>query len=405
MSRDRKRAQLIDSIFDHPRYAHVIIIINVVAKRNCLLSELYARKIMNKVKKVISLILESPEYLLDTPRNTITRRAATELLDAATENEEIFCKFASALINRIEKIFPVKKYKRRPKERVLSRFHSIVFSDLEKVWDNLYRSLGKQLTVDRMLKQFTNQKLFDDIYISYFTSNDESEMCTSPALSLSTDEDNIIRYIAGYVPFKLFKKYEKKSSEKASSYIECLSHMKVNGNEGSFATYATAWIEEMNRGGLFEINDVTYSLFRMLEMLLREGEPLVLSKEELLKKIEESTDIQFQWSLLSVDIDDDECAQELLKEICSIWLSIRCNALTRRWMESYKQTKKKSTKRSKSLRKQLKLKSIDIKGRKKEDTEIEEEAEEEDDFDDDDEDDEEEDDEEKKELAGRCGKQ
>ena len=74
-------------------------------------------------------------------------------------------------------------------------------------------------------------------------------------------------------------------------------------------------------------------------------------------------------------------------------------------MESYKQTKKKSTKRSKSLRKQLKLKSIDIKGRKKEDTEIEEEAEEEDDFDDDDEDDEEEDDEEKKELAGRCGKQ
>ena len=206
MSRDRKRAQLIDSIFDHPRYAHVIIIINVVAKRNCLLPELYARKIMNKVKKVISLILESPEYLLDTPRNTITRRAATELLDAATENEEIFCKFASALINRIEKIFPVKKYKRRPKERVLSRFNSIVFSDLEKVWDNLYRSLGKQLTVDRMLKQFTNQKLFDDIYISYFTSNDESEMCTSPALSLSTDEDNIIRYIAGYVPFKLFKK-------------------------------------------------------------------------------------------------------------------------------------------------------------------------------------------------------
>ena len=66
MSRDRKCAQLIDSIFDHPRYAHVIIIINVVAKRNCLLPELYARKIMNKVKKVISLILESPEYLLDT---------------------------------------------------------------------------------------------------------------------------------------------------------------------------------------------------------------------------------------------------------------------------------------------------------------------------------------------------
>ena len=53
------------------------------------------------------------------------------------------------------------------------------------------------------------------------------------------------------------------------------------------ATYATVWIEEMNRGRLFEINNVTYSLFRMLEMLLHEGEPLVYLRKSFFLKIEE----------------------------------------------------------------------------------------------------------------------
>ncbi len=39
-----------------------------------------------------------------------------------------------------------------------------------------------------------------------------------------------------------------------------------------------------------------------------------------------------------------------------MWLSIRSQALTRRWMENYKQSKKKSTKRAIGLRKELKNK-------------------------------------------------
>ncbi len=108
-------------------------------------------------------------------------------------------------------------------------------------------------------------------------------------------------------------------------YLECLSRMKVNGREGSLATYATAWIEEVNRGGLFEVNDATYSLFLMLEELIREGGsgqsvPLVLSKQELLKRVENTVVIQHHWSSLSVDIDDDDSVQDLLTEVCTIWL-------------------------------------------------------------------------------------
>ena len=56
---------------------------------------------MEKVKTAISSIFESQEYLLDTPRNTITRKAAKDLLDAVAVREKVFSEFASALLSRI----------------------------------------------------------------------------------------------------------------------------------------------------------------------------------------------------------------------------------------------------------------------------------------------------------------
>ena len=44
---------------------------------------------------------------------------------------------------------------------------------------------------------------------------------------LNEDEENIIRYAAGYIPFKLLKKDEK------NDMIECLSNMSVQGDESS----------------------------------------------------------------------------------------------------------------------------------------------------------------------------
>ena len=35
-----------------------------------------------KIKNIIAAILERPEYLLDTPRNTSTRSTASELLES-----------------------------------------------------------------------------------------------------------------------------------------------------------------------------------------------------------------------------------------------------------------------------------------------------------------------------------
>lgn len=79
-------------------------------------------------------------------------------------------------------------------------------------------------------------------------------------------------------------------------YVECLSHMKVNGQEANFPTYATKWLEEQNRGALFEVSDSTFALFSMLEVLIRKSVPL-LSKEKMHEIVGSSETIQCQWNL------------------------------------------------------------------------------------------------------------
>ena len=51
---------------------------------------------------------------------------------------------------------------------------------------------------------------------------------------------------------------------------------------------------------------------------------------------------------------DQEEAVKLLTEIVDMWVTMRGFAITSKWMEEYKKAKKKTTKKSKSLRGELK---------------------------------------------------
>ncbi len=57
---------------------------------------------------------------------------------------------------------------------------------------------------------------------------------------------------------KVKRKYSKKTNKMAAVYIECLGQLAV---ESSLINYTREWIEKLNRGGLFVINDLGYNLF------------------------------------------------------------------------------------------------------------------------------------------------
>ena len=67
--------------------------------------------------------------------------------------------------------------------------------------------------------------------------------------------------------------------------------------------------------------------------------------------------VQFFWTMLSVDIDGEEQAVKLLKEIIGLWVTIRGFSIAGTWMEQYLHATK-GTSKTKGLRKELKRKSV-----------------------------------------------
>ena len=76
----------------------------------------------------------------------------------------------------------------------------------------------------------------------------------------------------------------------------------------------------------------------------------------MLEKIMTNEDIQFQWSILSIDIEEEEDGTKLLHEIVTLWLTIRGFSQAAAWMEILKREESEAKRRSKAHRKGLKRK-------------------------------------------------
>ena len=239
-------------------------------------------------------------------------------------------------------------------------------NELPKLWLDLCSKHEVLPNLSPLVCQYVNQRLYASIIKSHLSDSSKSTLNSSDIPKLTTEEESIIRYAAGYVPFKLLKKKKKGSSDMAVSAVECLSAMAINGEESSLLEYTTRWTALVNRGGLFEINDATYMLFRDIEMKVRTYLFTVFrtstshvenQREAVIRAVSNDTDVQFHWSMVSVDITIEEHALQILREIIGLWVTIRGFSIAGAWLEDYKHTSKSSTSKSKPLRKGLKQKS------------------------------------------------
>ena len=125
-----------------------------------------------------------------------------------------------------------------------------------------------------------------------------------------------------------------------------------------YYAYTREWVQAVDRGGLFHINDPTF-FFQSVEMATQALLPKHLRnsssnrKDSLQQKITKDEDVQFYWSMVSVYIEDETASSELLQSIVELWVKIRGFSITSAWMEQYKHASQKVTKAQKGLRKQL----------------------------------------------------
>ena len=310
-------------------------------------------------------------------RNTKARDSVRVFLDQITEESSLkkFDEFAASLSSEVEQCVSscvsaatTCRAKSILREKLWRSFHQLRFKNLVKIWSNFYDALGKK-KFDPLVEQQVNQKLFEDVLKTYFQVPSQAASAIAPASAhqsseLDEEEEQIVRYAAGFVPMSLLKKHEKESTDKSVEFVECLTKMAVNGDESSFLSYTLEWSRTVNRGGLFEINDDTYRLFKHIEMRMQNqlramlNSPLSLpgKREIIIDSVASDDDVQFLWVLLSCDITEEDDAVYLLKEVIGLWLTIRGFSIAASWMEDYKK-KVAATRKTKGLRKSLKQKS------------------------------------------------
>ena len=174
---------------------------------------------------------------------------------------------------------------------------------------------------------------------------------------LGADEENVIRYMAGYIPFKLLKAYKKKNSDEAAAVVDCLSAMAQSGPEDDFYAYTEEWTKAISRGGLFEVSTVAFAFFRRLDIAMRDlmSQHLLsatINRDAVVEAVVQDEDLLFNWAILSGQLSN-EGSQLLLREIIDIWMTIRGHAFAKQLIEQYKYDSKKGTSKSKALRKEL----------------------------------------------------
>lgn len=294
--------------------------------------------------------------------STLVGLDSTESDDTAAILGSFCCELVAVLNRALKFVGKVKPTLAR--ERAITIFQRLTGEELPLVWQCLSKKL-KLPEINTHQQQSVNRRLFDQLLVKQLAPvEDQGPRLTVKRAHLTCEEDNAVRYAAGYVAMKLLKKYKKLTTTTAANYVECLSNMTMvtseTCREESFYDYTLEWISNVDRGGLFYINDDTFSFFKAIEIQTQECLAPHLrsrsssdSKKELLTKIASDAEVQFWWAIVAIDVGDETEDADLLHEIVNSWVTIRGFSMTSNWLEQYKLAKKKSVKKTKSLRKGL----------------------------------------------------
>ena len=327
------------------------------------------------VRCAFDSLMEGDDHAVDSSRIISARAFGRHILQKTFENEmamavfDAFCDELTACLRGIVEPNATYRSCAAKREKLWIAFHQIRISTIPKIWEKFLSSQGIS-QVDHFFLQSVTQKLFEMLLLREFSvavaadmSNSSSAFGRKDDLSLSEDELSVLRYACGYVPHHLLKKFQKKSGKKYNEYNQCLGQMAVSSDsDEDFLAYTKYWINKVNRGGLFQLNNSTFRFFVCIEkevqlllpkhMAKSDGDSAVF-KESIVKRIMHSEDVGWNWTLLSQCIDEESDAIELLQEIVTLWVTVRGYAITATWMETYKAATKNAITKNPGFRKGL----------------------------------------------------
>lgn len=237
---------------------------------------------------------------------------------------------------------------------MFSKYHQLRISEnYIRLWKAFtMKATGSPATP--IFYQHIGNTLFKILIEKYYSTHSSGDDMDIPPLTFT--EENVLRYVAGNVCRSIRNKINRnRTHPHRSKLLIALRDLEVE--EGADAHATSTWMDMIDRGGLFHISDDTYKLFYCMELLIRrvfhkdnvhniDAE----TKDKLINTILHDEEMVSLWMTLTMEVEHDE-ADTLLKMLVELYITIRGFSFAKTLVEEYKQVTKKSTQKSKALRK------------------------------------------------------
>uniref|UniRef100_A0A7M5WVV8 Uncharacterized protein n=2 Tax=Clytia hemisphaerica TaxID=252671 RepID=A0A7M5WVV8_9CNID len=210
-----------------------------------------------------------------------------------------------------------------------------------KFWRQIFKDFPESKEL-RILLHYILHKLHKQIW-NYRNNLVENRPETKAlSLKLTLQEENILRYVAGYIPYVLLKKLEDRKESDSKTALLLVLHswsQEQGGKVIPFLEYTRSWTEKINRGGAYVINDEFYIFIRRLENVIRTvlnrnlmvhyaGEDL---RPLIFEKMDKSSLVRMSWDSLTKDLSDS-LSNYLKSAVFKIWTNVRANAFIKAWV-------------------------------------------------------------------------
>ena len=218
-----------------------------------------------------------------------------------------------------------------------------------------------------LLKFKLSSKLVELLFtenVDVAVSVDDSDATSEPS-KIDDREQNILKYVSGFVVFSLTKKYSLLDNEVHTKFVKVLDTWSLkNANQAVWFEFKDKWLNLVNRGGLVDVNNDCFLFFRSIEYTVRKVFNVNILKDymgqnlkEVLKiKILKNRHVLYCWDkLVEGDLLSLSEKEHFFKRVIIYWVDIRGRAFVRAWVDGLRSQCKVSNKGEHSLRKQLNI--------------------------------------------------
>ena len=311
----------------------------------------YACTSVEIIMYAVESILKEPRFKLENEAAKTAYQLACVILESKDAYQESIIRFTNAFEEKLKTCFiTTHKTKKLKQEKMWGQYHQLRTSQqFLSDWKNFLSEITEIVPSAAFIQHVTHE-VFKQIIKVQFPPTTAASKTLPP---LTDIEVNALRYVAGYVCRTLYNHLKTSSVEGKEVLVLYLSNMNGSDKNGD----GEEWINAINRGGLWQVNDDVFQTFLTIEELIREELCLEkclfdARKQQLIEKVISNDDVLHQWSFCVSDAEES-IANVLLQKVVELFLNIRGFAFASSCVELYKQANKKTLSKKKALRTKL----------------------------------------------------